>query len=90
MIHDKTRCQLLFCDLCLNPKVAASQGREQEAQAERGDGMLHDYAGCLSPPLRICTRAMSRATPPASRRPTLRSGCGSWELTSRTAAATRA
>ena len=46
MSHDKARCQILFCALCLNPKVAASQGREEEAQAERGDGMLHDYAGC--------------------------------------------
>ena len=89
MSHDKTRCQILFCPLCLNPKVAASQGREEEAQAERGDGMSHDYAGCLFPSA-LCARAMSRATPPASRRPTMRSGCGSWDLTSRTAAATRA
>ena len=31
MSHDKARCQLLFCPLCLNPKVAASKGREEEA-----------------------------------------------------------
>ena len=53
-IHDKARCQILFCALCLNPKVAASQGREEEAQAERGDGMLHDYAGCLFPLCALC------------------------------------
>ena len=46
MSHDKARCQILFSPLCLNPKVAASQGREEKAQAERGDGMSHDYAGC--------------------------------------------
>ena len=53
MSHDEARCQILFCPLCLNPKVAASQGREEEAQAERGDGMSHDYAeaGAPFPPL---------------------------------------
>ena len=34
--------------------MAASQGREEEAQAERGDGMSHDYAGCLFPLCALC------------------------------------
>ena len=54
MSHDKARCQILFCPLCLNPKVAASQGREEEAQAERGDGMSHDYAECQFPLCALC------------------------------------
>ena len=78
MSHDKARCQILFCPLCLKPKVAASQGREEEAQAERGDGMSHDYADMPVPALRSVPGLWSRATPPASRRPTMRSGL--WEL----------
>ena len=77
MIHDKARCQLLFCDLCLNPKVAASQGREEEAQAERGDGMLHDYAGCLFP---LCAECQGYAEGYAAGKQKAHAEVRLWEL----------